>query len=37
MSEAVGVSLGYLGLPLMWYITSLLWFVGKVPMIEPKS
>ena len=33
VSEAVGVSCGCLGLPLMFYITSLLWFVGVVPMI----
>ena len=33
-SEAVDVSCGFLGLPLMLYITSFLWFVGVVPMIN---
>ena len=33
VSEAVGVSSGCLGLPLMLYITCLLWFMGVDPMI----
>ena len=33
-AEVVGVSCGCLGLPLMFYITSMLWFLGVVPMIN---
>ena len=32
MSEAVGVSSGVQGLPLMFLLSSVLWFVGVVPM-----